>query len=64
MLISSEPKQAGIPVDLRTRILGGAVQPLDQLAGEELIAMREMLARGEAQIVSSASKPYLIAKLN
>ena len=50
--------------DLRARVLGGAVQPLDLINDIELIAMREMLVKGEARIVNSAGKPYLVAKLN
>lgn len=69
MLLSAEPgsatgSQTGILGDLRSRVLGGAVQPLGQLTEEELIAMRDMLAKGEARIISSASQPYLVAKLN
>ena len=64
MFFSSETKRSATPVDLRTRILGGAVQPLGQLNEEELIVMCEMLARGEAEVVSSANQPYLISKLN
>jgi hypothetical protein len=74
MLILSESRSArrsptgcsltGIPGDLRSRVLGGAVQPLGQLTEEELVTMREMLIKGEAEIISSASKPYLIAKLS
>lgn len=64
MHLSSETSPAITFVDLRTRILGGAVQPLEQLTGEELFVMREMLSRGEARIVNSGNKPYLIAKIN
>lgn len=62
MIVTCENAPAGTLVDLRTRILGGAVQPLEQLAGEDLVVMREMLIKGEAEVISSASKPYLIAK--
>ena len=64
MIATSENSPAGTLVDLRTRILGGAVEPLEELTGKELFVMREMLSRGEARVVSSGSKPYLIARIN
>jgi hypothetical protein len=48
---------------LRKRVLGGSSLLLDSLTDEELIAMQKMIFKDEAEIVSSACKPYLIAKL-
>ncbi len=48
---------------LRKRVLGGSSLLLDSLTDEELIAMQELIFKDEAEIVSSACKPYLIAKL-
>jgi hypothetical protein len=48
---------------LRKRVLGGSNLLLDSLTDEELIAMQELIFKDEAEIVSSACKPYLIAKL-
>ena len=49
---------------LRKRILGGGSLLLDQMSETELVAMQEMLLQGEAEIINSACKPYLIAKLD
>ena len=48
---------------LRKKILGGSSLLLDNLTDEELIAMQKMIFKDEAEIVSSACKPFLIAKL-
>jgi len=48
---------------LRKKVLGGSSLLLDSLTDEELIAMQKMIFKDEAEIVSSACKPYLIAKL-
>jgi len=48
---------------LRKRVLGGSSLLLDSLTDEELIAMQELIFKDEAEIVSSACKPYLIAKI-
>jgi len=48
---------------LRKRVLGGGNLLLDSLADEELIAMQDLIFKDEAEIVSSACKPYLTAKL-
>jgi hypothetical protein len=48
---------------LRKRVLGGGSLLLDSLTDEELVAMQELIFKDEAEIVSSACKPYLIAKL-
>jgi hypothetical protein len=49
--------------NLRKRVLGGSNLLLDSLTDEELIAMQKLIFKDEAEIVSSACKPYLIAKL-
>ena len=48
---------------LRKRVLGGSNLLLDKLTDEELIAMQELIFKDEAEIVSSACRPYLTAKL-
>lgn len=48
---------------LRKRVLGGAYVLLDSLTEDELEAMQSMLFNGEAEIVNSACKPFLVAKL-
>jgi hypothetical protein len=48
---------------LRKRVLGGAYVLLDSLTDEELEAMQSMLFNDEAEIVNSACKPFLVAKL-
>ena len=48
---------------LRKRVLGGGNLLLDSLTDEELIAMQDLIFKDEAEIVSSACKPYLTAKL-
>jgi len=49
--------------NLRKRVLGGGSLLLDSLTDEELVAMQDLIFKDEAEIVSSACKPYLIAKL-
>ena len=49
---------------LRGRIVGGSSLLLDSLTNEELVAMQELISKGEVEIVSSACKPFLIAKLD
>ena len=48
---------------LRKRVLGGSRLLLDSLTDEELIAMQALIFKDEAEIVSSACKPYLTAKV-
>jgi hypothetical protein len=48
---------------LRKRVLGGGSLLLDSLTNEELVAMQDLIFKDEAEIISSACKPYLIAKL-
>ena len=49
---------------LRERVLGGGYILLDTLTEDELVAMQSMLFNDEAEIVNSACKPFLIAKLD
>jgi hypothetical protein len=64
MATSSQSDQAKNLESLRKRILGGGSLLLDKMTDDELIAMQDMLFKGEAEIVNSACKPYLIAKLD
>ncbi|MBT8434154.1 MAG: hypothetical protein KJN95_05810 [Gammaproteobacteria bacterium] len=48
---------------LRKKVLGGSGLLLDSLTDAELVAMQALIFKGEAEIVSSACKPFLIAKL-
>ncbi len=48
---------------LRKRVLGGGNLLLDSSTDGELIAMQDLIFKDEAEIVSSACKPYLTAKL-
>jgi hypothetical protein len=48
---------------LRKKVLGGGNLLLDSLTDGELIAMQDLIFKDEAEIVSSACKPYLTAKL-
>ena len=49
---------------LRRRVNGGAYILLDSLNDQELVAMQTLLLNGEAEIVNSACKPFLVAKLD
>ena len=49
---------------LRERVLGGGYLLLDTLTKDELVAMQSMLFNDEAEIVNSACKPFLVAKLD
>ncbi len=49
---------------LRERIVGGSSLLLDSLTDAELVAMQDLISEGEAEIVSSACKPFLVAKLD
>ena len=48
---------------LRQRVLGGEHILLDTLSADELASMQSMLFNNEAEIVNSACKPFLVAKL-
>ena len=66
--MSDIPHKVKNPADtlarLRERIVGGSSLLLDSLTDEELAAMQDLIFKGHAEIVSSACKPYLIAKLD
>lgn len=49
---------------LRKRVLGGGCPPLEDLAEEDMVAARALIARGEAEIVSRGCHPFLVAKLH
>ena len=49
---------------LREGVVGGAYILLDTLIEDELVAMQSMLFNDEAEIVNSACKPFLVAKLD
>ena len=49
---------------MREVIRSGGSLLLDQLGEDELEAMQKMLFDDEAEIISSACRPYLIAKLD
>ena len=49
---------------LRARVLGGGYLLLDSLNDEELVAMQSLLLSDEAEIINSACKPFLVAKLD
>lgn len=45
-------------------LLSGRTLLLEELNDEELAAMNELLLEGKAEIISSACRPYLAAKLD
>jgi len=47
---------------LRKKVFGDSSLLLDSVTAEELIAMQKIIFKDEAEIVSSAGKPYLMAK--
>ena len=49
---------------LRKRVQDGGLLLLDSLNDAELQAMQSLLLSGEAEIVNSACKPFLVAKLD
>lgn len=49
---------------LRERVLGGGYILLDTLTEDELVAMQSLLFNEEAEIVNSACKPFLVARLD
>jgi hypothetical protein len=49
---------------LHERVLGGGYILLDTLTKDELVAMQSMLFSNEAEVVNSACKPFLAAKLD
>lgn len=49
---------------LRKRVLGGSYVLLDSMAADELVAAQDLIFKGEAEIVLSACKPFLVAKMD
>lgn len=49
---------------LRKRVLGGSYLLVDRLTADELAAAQKMIFKDEAEIVLSACKPFLVAKLD
>ena len=49
---------------IRKRVLGGSYLLVDKLTADELAAAQNLIFNGEAEIVLSACKPFLVAKLN
>ena len=63
--ISGKSDQGNTTLErLRARVLGGSYVLLDSLTEDELVAMQSMLFNDEAEIVNSACKPFLVAKLD
>ena len=48
---------------LRTRVSGGGRRPLEGLGVDEMVAARELISKGEAEIASYSCRLFLIAKL-
>ena len=55
---------ATVRTRLRNRVLGGGNVLFDSMNADELAAAQEMIFQDEAEIVLSACKPFLVAKLN
>ena len=49
---------------LRKKVVGGSNVLLDSLTADELVAAQKLIFDDEAEIVSSACKPFLVAKLD
>ena len=49
---------------IRKRVLGGSNLLLDSLTADELVAAQNLIFKDEAEIVLSACKPFLVAKLD
>ena len=49
---------------IRKRVLGGSYLLVDKLTADELAAAQNLIFKGEAEIVLSACKPFLVAKLD
>ena len=55
---------ATVRKQLRKRVLGGSNVLLDSMTADELAEAQDMIFQDEAEIVLSACKPFLVAKLN
>ena len=60
---TARPNPDDLRKRMRERILGGAQPLLDSLSKDELAAAHDMIARGEAEIISHACRMFLVAKL-
>lgn len=49
---------------IRNMIRGGGNILLDRMTADELSVAQELIFNGEAEIVSAACKPFLVAKLD
>lgn len=49
---------------LRRRVLRGSGISLDTLSDQELVAANRLVLYGDAEIISSACRPYLARKLD
>ena len=49
---------------IRKRVLGGSRLLVDRLTADELAAAQSLIFKGEAEIILSACKPFLVAKLD
>ena len=49
---------------VRKKVAGGNRLLLDSLTAEELVAAQKLIFAGEAEIVSAACKPFIVAKLD
>lgn len=50
--------------NLREKIQDGGHLLVEELTDDELVAMHQLLLEGRAEIISSACRPYLSAKLD
>ena len=50
--------------NLRKKIANGGLLLVEKLTDDELLAMHKLLLEGKAEIISSACRPYLAAKLD
>ena len=55
---------AAILKRVRKRALRGSTLLLDSLTDDELAAAKSLIFSGEAEIVSAACKPFIVAKLD
>jgi hypothetical protein len=66
-MLNNRPERespAAVLKRLRKSVHGGSNLRLDLLTKAELSAAQDLIFKGEAEIVSSACKPFLTAKLD
>jgi hypothetical protein len=66
-MVSTPPEREDPALTLkrvRKRVLGGSRLLLDSLNADELAAAQQLIFADEAEIVSAACKPFLVAKLD